>query len=394
MLQFSTHSSKLYLYCRTFSPLLSIAIALGLVACQPQSPPPEVRVGLIAGFTGETAAAIGQSSTEAAQLATQEVNRNGGLKVGNRKHAVTLILADDRNSPEEAVKVAQKLINQENAIAIVGPYISREAIPVAQVVENAQIPMISPTSTNPKTTANKQYVFRVVFTDDFQGRVMANFASGELKVTKAAVLYDIASDYNRSIAEIFKQVFEQQGGQIVAFETYTTDTNQDFRPQLQRIRDSGAEVLFLPNYEQEVYLQAKQARELGIQVPLLGSDTWDALKPSTHPQLEGAFFSTNYAPDPTNAKNQAFIKAYRELYQHEPDNVAALTYDAFGLLFEAIESQGNIEPIKIREGLSQIQQFTGASGTAEFAGSGDPIKSAAIMQIKTGKSIFYKSVAP
>ncbi|MBD2312083.1 ABC transporter substrate-binding protein [Desertifilum sp. FACHB-1129] len=380
---------------RSFTSLLcSGAIALGLVACPQQSPPPELRVGLIAGFTGETAAAIGPSSTQAAELAVQEANRNGGLQVGKRKYAITLILADDRNNPEEAVKVAQKLINQDNAIAIVGPYISREAIPVAQVVENAQIPMISPTSTNPKTTENKQYVFRVVFTDEFQGRVMANFAREELKVSKAAVLYDRASDYNRSIAEIFQQVFQQTGGEVVAFETYTTDTNQDFRPQLQRIRDSGAEILFLPNYEQELYLQVQQARELGIQIPLLGSDTWEALNPAENPQLEGSFFSTNYAPDPTNPKNQAFIKAYRELYQNEPDNVAALTYDAFGLLFEAIESQGETDPAKIREGLSQIQQFTGVSGTAEFAGTGDPIKSAAIMQIKTGQVSFYKSVAP
>lgn len=223
---------------------------------------------------------------------------------------------------------------------------------------------------------------------------MANFAREELKVSKAAVLYDRASDYNRSIAEIFQQVFQQTGGEVVAFETYTTDTNQDFRPQLQRIRDSGAEILFLPNYEQELYLQVQQARELGIQIPLLGSDTWEALNPAENPQLEGSFFSTNYAPDPTNPKNQAFIKAYRELYQNEPDNVAALTYDAFGLLFEAIESQGETDPAKIREGLSQIQQFTGVSGTAEFAGTGDPIKSAAIMQIKTGQVSFYKSVAP
>ena len=227
--------------------LTLILIILGLIACGPQpTQETEIRIGVIAPLSGDIAN-VGQSTVEAAELAVQKVNDAGGLDVGGRKQKVVLVIEDNQDKAEVAVSAAQKLINQENVVAIVGPQASRNAIPVSNVAENAHIPMVSPWSTNPETTAGKQYVFRVAFIDPFQGRVMARFAIEEFGAQKAGVLYDVASAYNKGIAEIFKQVFEEAGGQVVAFESYTTG-EQDFSRQLENIRDSGAEVLFLPNY--------------------------------------------------------------------------------------------------------------------------------------------------
>ncbi len=274
-----------------------------------------------------------------------------------------------------------------------GPQISTNAIPVARVAEKTHIPMISPLSTNPKTTAGKQYVFRAVFVDDFQGKVMARFAIEELDAQKAAVLYDVASDYNKGIAEFFKQAFEEAGGQVVAFESYTTG-EQDFSRQLTRIRDSEAEVLFLPNYSHEVPLQAQQARQLGLNIAILGSDSWESQVLVEYPELDGAFYSGHWHPDIGNEQAQAFIKAYRQTYGRIPADAAALTYDAFGLLFQAIQNQGQADPESIRNGLAEIKHYLGVTGAMKYQGTGDPVKSVVIMQIKAGEAVFYKQVDP
>lgn len=372
------------------------AIAFGLIAgCSREQPAPlEIRVGLIVPITGDFAKTGGQMAVQSAKLAVQQVNEAGGLEVQGKKHQVVLAIADDKDSPDEAIAAARRLVYQENVVAIIGLLLSRIAIPTAQFLEQAQMPTISSTSTNPQTTAGKKYIFRVGFVDDFQGKVMANFAWQELKAEKAAVLYDIASPYNRGLAEVFKQVFEQSGGVVVAFESYTTDANTDFRPQLERIRDRNPDVLFLPNYDNDLPLQAQQIRQLGIGATLIGSDTWGAALPKVWSQLEGGFFTNLWHQDLDSSQTQAYLQAYRQTYNELPNNDAALTYDAFGLLFQAIRNQGKADPESIRQGLSQIKDYQGVSGTIEFQGTGDPIKSAVILEIKQGKPVFYQQVNP
>ena len=380
---------------KAFAAIFS-AIALGLIiGCTRQQPRQlEIRVGLIAPITGEFAETGGRMAVQSAKLAVQQVNEAGGLELEGEKHRVVLAIADDKDSPDEGIAAARRLVYQENVVAIIGLPVSRIAIPVAQFLERARIPTISSTSTNPQTTAGKNYIFRAGFVDDFQGEVMANFALRELKATKAAVLYDIASAYNKGLAEVFKQVFEKSGGAVVAFETYTTDANTDFRPQLERIRDSDPDVLFLPNYENDLPLQAQQLRQLGIKATLIGSDTWGAALPSVWPQLEGGFFANLWHPDLDNTQTQAYLQAYRQAYNELPNNDAALTYDALGLLFQAIRNRNKADPESIREGLSKIKHYRGVSGTIEFQGTGDPIKSAVILQIKDGQPVFYQQVDP
>ena len=377
----------------TVCAVVACAMVLsGLASCGGAATQETIKIGVIASITGNIPL-VGKSTVDAANMAVQEVNDAGGLEVGGKKYKIQLLTEDDQDKKETAVSVAQKLINQSGVVAIVGPQASRNAIPAAEVAEVAHVPMISPWSTNPATTANKKYVFRAAFIDSFQGRVMARFALEELGTTKAAVLYDVASEYNRGIAEFFKQVYEEAGGQVVAFEVYTTGET-DFSRQLTTIKNSGAQVIFLPNYYNEVPLQVQQARDLGIEAEFIGADGWGGMEASALPALEGAYYSTHYATDIASPVAQKFISTYQSTYGTMPDDVAALTYDAFGMLFEAIKSQGKSDPESIRNGLAAISRYEGVTGTMEYKGTGDPIKSAVILQVKDGKISFFRLAEP
>lgn len=372
--------------------LLSLVLIGVLAACDRQ--PGELRVGVIAYLSGEAAEVSGQPTVKAAQLAVQAVNDAGGLDVGGRKYKVVLLIEDVEPKPEMAVAAARKLIYQDDVAVIVGPQYSGDAIPVARVAEEAHIPMISPMSTNPATTAGKRYVFRVGFVDDFQGQLVARFAREQLGAQTAAVLYDVASAYNAGIAQVFKQAFQEAGGQVVAFEIYTSDSADDFGQQLARIRASRAELLFLPNYPQDVTLQVQQAGQMGIDAAIVGSDSWDPALFAALPEFDGTFCSRHWHPDIANEQARAFIAAYRQAFDEDPKNTAALTYDAFGLLFRAIQSQGRTDPESIRNGLYSLGPYTGVSGTIEYRDTGDPVKSAVVVQIKDGEVVFYTLVNP
>ena len=278
---------------------------------------------------------------------------------------------------------------------MIGPNASRNAIPAATVAEGAKVPMISPWSTNPKTTQGKKYVFRACFIDDFQGVVCAKFALKTLGAKKAAVLYDVASEYNKGIAEVFKRTFEAEGGTVVAFETYTTG-DKDFSSQLTKIKAAEPDVLFLPNYYSEVPLQVQQALKLGYTGKFLGSDSWgstDLIKLGGQ-AMEGHFFSTHYAPDIATPEAQKFINAYKTKYGSTPDDVAALTYDSFGLLFQALKGAGKLDRDALRDALASIKEYKGVTGQLQFKDTGDPVKSAVILQIKGGEFKYYETASP
>jgi len=378
---------------RSFFALIVILFSSILSACTTaEKEISEIRIGVIAPITGAIST-VGKSTVNAAELAVREINENGGLTINDAKYKITLIIVDNQDNEQETAAAVQKLINQDNVVAIIGPQASRNAIPAANIAENAGIPMISPWSTNPATTAGKSYVFRVAFIDSFQGQVMARFTFEEFGGEKIAVLYDIASDYNKGIAEIYKKIVEDAGGKIVAFESYTTG-EKDFSEQLQHIKDSGATLLFLPNYYNEVPQQVQQAKELGITATFIGSDAWSGIQEENLDLLEGSFFSTHYSPDIANEAAQIFIQSYQQSYNVVPDDVAALTYDAFGLLFQAIQTQDEANPEAIRAGLAATEAYSGITGTMEYRGTGDPIKSAVILKIENGQFVFYKQASP
>jgi len=369
-----------------------ICVAWALAGCASQAG--EIKVGCNAELTGSIPV-VGQSCKNAALMAVDEVNKGGGLEVGGKKYKIALFVEDNEDKAESAAAVAQKLINQNQVLAIIGPNASRNAIPAAAISEASKVPMVSPWSTNPKTCEGKKYVFRACFIDDFQGVVTAKFALNNLKAGSAAVLYDVASEYNKGIAEVFKKTFEQSGGKIVAFETYTTG-DKDFSSQLTRIKDAAPDVLFLPNYYSEVPLQVQQAHKLGYKGKIVGSDSWGSPEIINlgAADMEGHFFSTHYAPDIATPVAQKFIKTYKEKYNGTPDDVAALTYDSFNLLFQAIKTAGKPDRQAVRDALAGITKFEGVTGALEFKGTGDPVKSAVILQIKGGEFKYFETAKP
>ncbi len=356
--------------------LLALPAAVGIASCDADR---SLKLGVIAELTGDMPA-VGASCRNAAQMAVDEVNAAGGLPIGGERVKLKLVVEDNAGKADQSAVAAQKLITQDEVLAIVGPNASRYAIPAAEIAESSNTVLITPWSTNPKTTLDastgqpKKYVFRACFIDPFQGGLLARFALENLKARRAAVLYDVASDYNKGIAEVFKASYERLGGKVVAFETYTTG-DKDFSAQLTKIKDTKPEVIFLPNYYSEVPLQVQQAKRLGIDVPFIGSDSWgsDELLKLGGADLNGYFFSTHYAADNAAPAARKFLEDYEKTYGAKPDDVAALTYDAFGLLFGAIQSAGNM-------------QFR--------ADSRDPVKSAVILQIQDGKFRFYANASP
>ncbi len=353
-----------------------------------------IRIGVNAELTGSVPV-VGKSCVNAGKMAVDEVNAAGGIIIGDKLQKVELLVEDNEDKAEAAASVTQKLFSN-GCVAMVGPNASRNAIPSATIAEASRLLMISPWSTNPKLTENKKFVYRACFTDDFQGVVVAAFVYGKLNIKKAAVLFDVASEYNKGIGEVFKKEFVKIGGEVVAFESYSTG-DKDFTAQLSKIKAAVPEILFLPNYYNEVPLQIQQARQQGYSGTIVGSDSWGSEEILTLGKdlLEGLYFTTHYASDMATEKAKKFISDYESRYGAKPDDVAALTYDSFGMLFESIKKASSKSPDKIREQLANLSQYIGVTGTMQFtAGSGSPRKSAVVIQIKNNRFTYFDSVNP
>lgn len=383
-----------------FFSLAGVSLTLAMLAGCGDSTP-SAKIGLNVELTGEMPA-VGASAKNAAELYAEQVNAAGGLDVGGQKFPIKLVIADNAAKADQASAVAQRLIAQDNVLAMVGPNASSCAIPASSIAEALKCPMISPWSTNPKTTLNsdgngsKQYVFRACFTDTFQARVLAKFVMNNLKAQNAAVLYDVASEAPNGQANLFRETFEKDGGKIVAFETYTTG-DRDFSAQLTKIKAANPDVIFLPAYYNDAPLIAQQARRLGITVPFVGSDAWSSPEIINlgGTDIEGSYFCNHYSTDIATPVAQKFMADYKAKYNQAPDDVAALTYDAMGFLGEAIKNAGKLDRQAVRDALSKIAKFDGVTGSLQFQpGSGDPIKSAVILQIKDGKFVWVANGAP
>jgi branched-chain amino acid transport system substrate-binding protein len=362
-----------------------------------------IKVGINAPLTGDIPK-VGEGTKYAAQMWLEDIKSAGGLEVGGKKYPVELVIEDNESKAESAVKVNTKMITQDEVMVIVGPQASSQAIPAGEVANNYKTPMISPWSTNPDTTKNRPFIFRGCFLDPFQGPVAANFIKEEFGFTKAAVLYDVASDYPKGLAEFFKEAWEKANGagSVVAFESFTTK-DVDFSSQLTKIIKSGAEVLFTPQYYNEVALIVQQAHELGWNKPIMGSDSWGSAETVElcGKDCYGLFFSTHYAAAGAKGATKAFIDRYNKKYGYVPDDVGALTWDALQIVQKAIQSYGkitgNVEKDRkgIRDALANIKEFDGITGKMTFTEDGDPIKCAVIVRIsEKGEYEFYKSVCP
>jgi branched-chain amino acid transport system substrate-binding protein len=379
--------------------LLCLLISSGF-GCQKTSDS-TVKVGLIAELTGDIPA-VGASCKNSAELAAKEINDSGGITIAGKNYTVELFIQDSAAKPDQSAAAAQKLITQNNVIAIIGPNASSNAIPASEIAETSKTVLITPWSTNPKTTQDsrtgepKNYVFRACFTDVFEGHILGKFAAGNLGVKRAAILFDVASEVLKSQSELFKNSFEKSGGTVAAYETYTTG-DKDFSAQLTKIKNAAPQIVFLPSYYTDVPLQVQQAHRLGINVPFLGSDAWstEELIKMCGSDCEGFYFCNHYSPDTKNPATRRFIETYTAKYGKTPDDVAALTYDAFGLLRQAIVNSGTLDRQAVRDSLAKIKEYKGVTGEMRFLpGSRDPIKGGVIMQIKNGKFSWFADVNP
>lgn len=379
--------------------LLCLLISAGF-GCQKTSDS-TVKVGLIAELTGDIPA-VGASCKNSAELAAKEINDSGGITIAGKNYTIELFIQDSAAKPDQSAAAAQKLITQNNVIAIIGPNASSNAIPASEIAETSKTVLITPWSTNPKTTQDsrtgepKNYVFRACFTDVFEGHILGKFAAGNLGVKRAAILFDVASEVLKSQSELFKNSFEKSGGTVAAYETYTTG-DKDFSAQLTKIKNAAPQIVFLPSYYTDVPLQVQQAHRLGINVPFLGSDAWstEELIKMCGSDCEGFYFCNHYSPDTKNPATRRFIETYTAKYGKTPDDVAALTYDAFGLLRQAIVNSGTLDRQAVRDSLAKIKEYKGVTGEMRFLpGSRDPIKGGVIMQIKNGKFSWFADVNP
>jgi branched-chain amino acid transport system substrate-binding protein len=238
------------------------------------------------------------------------------------------------------------------------------------------------------------YIFRACFIDPFQGAVMARFAADELHAKRFAILFDFKQDYSVGLAEFFRDTVKKNGGEIVADERYTSG-DIEFRAQLTTIRAANPDVIFVPGYYTELGLIAKQARELGINVPLLGGDGWDSEKTLEigGEAVDGYFFSTHYAADSDNPRVQEFVKRFTAKYGATPDAMAALGYDSAGILVDALKRAGATDGAKLRDAIAATSGFDGVTGKISIDPNRNARKDAVVLKIEGGKFRYYRTVS-
>ncbi|MEO0069735.1 MAG: ABC transporter substrate-binding protein [candidate division WOR-3 bacterium] len=358
--------------------VLGLALGLGVIACGPSN---VIKIGVIAPLTGDVKT-FGESTVNGIMLAVEEVNRAGGV---NGKQ-IKLFISDDKNDPTEAANAGGKLIELDGVVAIIGSVSTKCSLPLADKCQVARIPMITPSSTNPKVTVtddgkHKEYIFRACFTDAFQGLVAARFAAETLKAKTAAVMFDVGNDYSRGLADFFKRFFEQAGGKVVAFESYQKD-DVDFSALLTKVKREQPEVLFLPDYYNKVGLIVKQAYQLGLTCKFLGGDGWDspAMLEIAGKEIAGSYFVNHYSADDPRPEVQNWVKKYQAKYGDKPDALATLGYDAALLLIAALKNAPQGKPDEIRSALSEIKDYPCVSGNISFDELGNPIKRASIIR--------------
>lgn len=349
-----------------------------------------ILIGYYGDLSGRTSS-FGQSTKNGVEMAADEINKAGGIN----GRQVKIITEDDQGEPNKAATVVTKLINQDGVKALLGEVASSNSLAAAPKAQEAKVPMISPSSTNPAVTQVGDYIFRVCFIDPFQGEVMAKFSANNLKAKRAAILYDFNSDYSRGLYQFFKRSFTQLGGEIVSEQSYTQG-DRDFSGQLTAIRSVNPEVIYVPGYYGEVGVIANQTKQLGIKAPLLGGDGWDApqLWELGGASLNGNYISNHYSVDDPSPAIQKFVKDYQTRYNILPDALAALGYDSMKVLADAIKRAGGTESAKLRDAIAQTQNFAGVTGAISLNQDRNAVKPAVVLKLQNSKFVYETTIYP
>jgi branched-chain amino acid transport system substrate-binding protein len=350
----------------------------------------QIKIGEIDPLTGGIAQ-FGISCHQGYLLAIEEVNQTGGI-LGQK---IELVTEDDQSKPGQCATVVRKLIGQDKVVGLLGDATSSATLEGAPIAQNSKIPMITPTATNPKITEVGDFIFRVCFLDEFQGRVLARFARETLKAKTAAILTDVKQDYSVDLTRFFKEEFTKNGGSITREQSYSTG-DTDFRAQLTTLRAAKSDVVFVPGYYQEVSLIVKQARQVGLTMPFIGCDGWanQSLLTIGGKALDGCYLTNHFSPDDPAPAVQKFVEKYKSKYGSIPDTFAALGYDAARILMDAIKRAGSAEPGAIRDALVKTSGFEGCTGTIGFDANRNATKAAVILTIKDEKFQVAQKVEP
>jgi branched-chain amino acid transport system substrate-binding protein len=350
----------------------------------------EILVGEYSSLTGGTAT-FGQSTHNGILLAFDEVNAAGGV-LGKKLKVLT---EDDQSKPEEAATAATKLISQNRVVALLGEVASSRSLAAAPIAQSNKVPMISPSSTNPRVTQVGDYIFRVCFIDPFQGAVMAKFVANTLKLKKVAILYDVRNDYSVGLRNFFTDTFKGLGGQIIAEQSYS-EGDSDFRAQLTQLKSKGPEAIYVPGYYTEAGTVARQARELGLTVPLLGGDGWDSPKlfEIGGDAIKGSYISNHYSMDDPSPAIQKFVADYKAKHGAGPDALAALAYDAAKILADAMKRAGTTEGPKLRDAIAATKDYNGVTGKITIDKDRNAIKPAVVLKVGSGKFEYIETITP
>ncbi|TAL04086.1 MAG: ABC transporter substrate-binding protein [Verrucomicrobia bacterium] len=372
------------------------AVALALAGCKPSSESKTgaadtIKVGEFASLTGKEAA-FGQSSHKGTLLAVEEINAAGGV-LGKK---IEFIYEDNRSTPGESATVVKKLITRDHVVAVLGEVASGRSLEAAPICQANKIPQISPSSTNPKVTETGDYIFRVCFIDPFQGTVMAKFAKSRLNAKNVAVLSDVAAPYSLGLAQYFKETFLADGGTVVSEQKFSSG-DKDFKAQLTAIKAANPDAIFVPCYYTEAGLIVRQARQLGITVPLFGGDGWEApeLIQIGGEALEGCYYSTHYSPEDKSPAVQEFVSKFKAKNNGEiPDAMAALGYDSAMVLADAIKRAGTTDSVKLRDAIAATKDYAGVTGKTSLDANRNATKPAVILAIKDGKFKYVETISP
>jgi branched-chain amino acid transport system substrate-binding protein len=374
---------------------LLISVLALLTACKAQrvsesDPDAPIVIGAFLSLTGPMAT-FGQTSERGARMAIDELNRSGGAH--GRKLALEVL--DDQGKADEAGNTVARLIDVNGAIAVMGEVASTLSLVGGRIAQRRSIPMVSPSSTNPKVTQVGDYIFRVCFLDPFQGFVMAKFARQNLKVQRVAVFRDVRNDYSIGLAESFRKAFTRMGGQIVADESYGAG-DTEFSAQLTKIKGQEPEALYVPGYYTDVGAIARQARRLGITAPMMGGDGWESseLRSIGGKDIVGSYYSNHFAHDNPTPTAKRFIEGYKARYNEPPSALASLGYDATLLIGDALRRAKSVTPEDLRDALASTKAFPAVTGSLTLDAQRNPVKPAVVVRVTETAEVFEAEIAP
>ena len=371
-------------------PFALVAALAGLIFAPSLSAQEPIKIGQFASLTGKEAS-LGQSSNKGTLMAIDDLNAAGGV-LGR---PLLLVTEDTQSKPGETATVVKKLISRDKVVALLGEVASSRSLEAAPIAQAAKVPMISPASTNPKVTETGAYIFRTCFIDPFQGPVMARFAREHLKAKRVALVVSNSSAYSIGLAKFFRESFVANGGTIVLEQKYS-EGDKDFKAQLTAIKAAGVDAVFNPGYYNEGALIVRQARDLGLTLPIFGADSWEAeaLIQLGGKAMEGAYLCSHYSPEDPSPRVQNFVAAYKKRFGSTPDSNASLGYDSVLVLVDAIRRAGTTERNALREAIATTRDFMAVTGKITIDSERNASKNAVIIQVKNGKFEFVQSMSP